>query len=398
MSDAARAAEAAARASYGRLVAILAARSRDITAAEDALAEAFAKALTTWPQTGVPDKPDAWLLTTARNRLTDTQRRDSRLTAMEDAPEAEVPDMPDFEDHRLGLMFACAHPAIDRATHTPLMLQTVLGVEARDLARAFALGEAAMAQRLVRAKTKIKKAGIPFTRPSADQLPPRRAAVCEAIYGAWSLDWMQAGDALGMEAFYLAQLVARLEPEHPEALGLVALIGFGLARRDARLVNSVLVPLPEQDTTLWDQELIDGAAHTLGRAQAMGQIGRFQLEAAIQAVHAHRKATGVTNWQAIAQLTGAVAQMFPTLGAAVSHAVAAAEAAGDPQAGLVRLSQIPAQMAQNFQPFWAARAHLSAQAGHLDDAQDAYFRAEELAADAPTRAYLSGKRDKLRQS
>ncbi|MEO0389736.1 MAG: DUF6596 domain-containing protein [Pseudomonadota bacterium] len=395
MSDAARAAEAAARASYGRLVGILAARSRDIAAAEDALADAFAKALVTWPADGVPDNPDAWLLTTARNRLTDTQRRDARLDPIEDAPEANMPSPPEFEDHRVGLMFACAHPAIDRAIHTPLMLQSVLGVEARDLARAFALGEAAMAQRLVRAKAKIKGARIPFTLPNADQLPPRRDAVCEAIYGAWSLDWLQAGDALGMEAFYLAQLVARLEPEHPEALGLVAMIGFGLSRRSARVQDGVLVPLHAQDTALWDRELIDGAAHTLGRARGLGQIGRFQLEAAIQSVHAHRATTGTTDWHALQHLTEALWRLFPSLGAGVARAVASAEAQENPALGLYQLSELPAARVADFQPFWAAQAHLLDQSDRAADALDAYSRAIQLSSDAPSRAYLTGRRDKL---
>ncbi|MEM6341323.1 MAG: DUF6596 domain-containing protein, partial [Pseudomonadota bacterium] len=266
MNDAARAAEQAARASYGRLLAILASRTADIAAAEDALADAFAKALSCWPQDGIPNRPEAWLLTTARNRLTDHQRRAARLAPEDDMPEIATQPIADFPDERLKLMFVCAHPAINRALHTPLMLQTVLGIEAAEIARCFVVSPTAMAQRLVRAKAKIKASGIAFRVPDAPDLPGRLAAVLEAVYGAYALDWLQGGETLSDEALYLAVLLSRLMPENPEPLGLAALIAFGQSRKTARIVDGMLVPVSEQDTALWDHDIINHAAHMLTRA------------------------------------------------------------------------------------------------------------------------------------
>ena len=249
----ARAAEVA-RASYGKLVAIMASRTGDIMVAEDALADAFVKALTTWPKTGIPDRPEAWLLTVARNRRTDTERRDARLDFTDEVPDMTdtAPDPDAFPDERLKLLFVCAHPAIDKGVHTPLMLQTVLGLEAADIADVYLASAPAMAQRLVRAKRKIKAAGIPFTIPDPDALATRHTPVLEAIYGAYARDWFAGDGDLSQEALFLASILAQSLPHEPEALGLAALFTFAQARRDARLVNGMLVPVPEQDTDLWD--------------------------------------------------------------------------------------------------------------------------------------------------
>lgn len=387
MVHSAHAAEAAARASYGRLVAILASRSRDIAAAEDALSDAFAKALTTWPTGGVPDNPEAWLLTTARNRLTDTQRRDARLVPETDIPDMANPDPDEFPDARLKLMFVCAHPAIDRAVHTPLMLQTVLGVQAADIARAFALPTAAIAQRLVRAKWKIKASGIAFSIPEDADLPARVAAVTEAIYGAYALDWLAGGDTLAGEALYLATLLTQLRPDDPEPLGLAALIAFGQSRVAARIKDGVLVPTHLQDTQTWDHQLIGHATAMLSRAQKMGHIGRFQIEAAIQSVHANRANNTKTDWTALVQLTGALHHLYPTLGSAVAQAAAIARTKGA-ATGLALLDQIPLKQIANFQPFHATRAHLLAMDAQPQAAHAAYQDALKLCTDAPSRAYL----------
>jgi RNA polymerase sigma-70 factor (ECF subfamily) len=384
----AHAAEAAARASYGRLVAILASRGRDIAAAEDALSDAFAKALTTWPTNGVPANPEAWLLTTARNRLTDVQRRDARLVPETDIPDMANLDPADFPDERLKLMFVCAHPAIDRAMHTPLMLQTVLGVQASDIARAFALPPAAMAQRLVRAKSKIKDSGITFSIPDSTDLPARLSAVTEAIYGAYALDWLQGGDALAGEALYLASLLTQLHPNDPEPFGLAALIAFGQSRSSARILNGVLVQTHLQDPQNWDHQLIDYATKMLGHAQSMGQIGRFQIEAAIQSVHAHRANTSETDWQAIAQLTTALHRLYPTLGSAVAQAAAIGRAQ-NAKTGLALLDQMSTKQIKNFQPFHATQAHLLAMDDQPQAAHAAYQCALELCGDAPSRSYLA---------
>ncbi|MEL7211564.1 MAG: DUF6596 domain-containing protein [Pseudomonadota bacterium] len=394
MTADARAAEVA-RASYGKLIAILASRTRDIAAAEDALADAFAKALTTWPDQGIPANPEAWLVTTARNRLTDHQRRAAKIDYTDEVPEMAQPNLqPDFPDERLKLMFVCAHPAIDAKLHTPLMLQTVLGVDADRIGAAFLISPTAMAQRLVRAKVKIKANAIPFLIPDETLLPERLSAVLEAVYGAHALDWLDGEDSLAGEALYLAWLLAELMPDQPETLGLAALIGFAQSRHAARIQDGMLVPLHEQDTALWEQPLIDRAAAMLSHAQKAGKIGRFQLEAAIQAVHAHRATTGQTDWHALLQLHTALVTLYPTLGAAVSQAAAAARAIS-PAEGLRLLDRIEPTAAQRFQPALATRAYLMGEIGEAQKAIALYDKAISLTTETPLRRYLQAKRAAL---
>ncbi len=395
-SPAARA-EDVARAAYGKLLAILASRSGDIMAAEDALSEAFLAALTTWPERGIPDNPQAWLLTVARNRRIDAARRDARLLITDEVPEmADVALIADDGlDERLKLLFVCAHPAIDERVHTPLMLQTVLGLEAEEIARAFLLSPTAMAQRLVRAKRKIKAAGIPFTVPDPAEYPARMDAVLEAIYGAYAVDWMAGAGDLSHEAFYLSTVLADLAPENAEALGLTALIGFIEARRAARLKNGVLVPVPEQETGLWDQAMIDRSATLLGQAARIGRMGRFQLEAAIQSVHAARAVTGRTDWRALSQLYTGLTRAYPTIGGAVSHAAVVAEDAG-PAEALAMLDRIAFEGLETYQPAYAVRAHCLAALGRVAEAATAYDRAIALCTDIPSRRWLEARYAALR--
>ncbi|MEM6372937.1 MAG: DUF6596 domain-containing protein [Pseudomonadota bacterium] len=282
MDAVARAADRAARDSYGRLLAFLAARTRDIGLAEDALSDAFARALATWPERGIPDNPDAWLLRVARNAITDRQRHVTRFH-----DDSEVPDMPapelatDLPDKRLTLLMVCAHPALARDLHTPLMLQTVLGVDVRQIARLFMVSPTALTKRLGRAKAKIKAAGIPFSLPDPEDLPARAAAIREAVYAAHGLDWVAAEDGLGDEALFLADMLARLLPQDAEVAGLAALIAFGHARARARVVDSTLVPTDAQDVGQWDPRLRAYGDRQLARAFALGAPGRFQIEAAI---------------------------------------------------------------------------------------------------------------------
>jgi predicted RNA polymerase sigma factor len=403
--DPRRAAELAARASYGRLVAYLAARSRDLARAEDALGDAFVAALETWPRDGVPDRPEAWLLTVARRRLVDAARHTAvatnavtEMTHMMDGAHDAAASPIGFPDERLRLLFVCAHPAIDAAVRTPLMLQTVLGLDAARIAAAFLVPAATMGQRLVRAKAKIRDAAIRFEVPERHELSARLDAVLDAIYAAYGSGWEDVTGAdprrkdLTDEAIWLGRLVAALLPDEPEGHGLLALMLHCEARRGARRdATGAYVPLTRQDVTQWSAALVDEAERCLTRASHGGRPGRFQLEAAIQSVHAHRAVSGRTDWEAIALLYEGLLHCAPTIGARVGHAAAMAEARGV-EAGLVALGAIPMDVVATYQPYWALRAHLLARARRLPDARDAYARAAELSDDEAARAFLDAQR------
>lgn len=401
-------AEGAARRSYGKLVAFLAARTRDVAAAEDALAQAFAAALAGWPQRGVPDNPEAWLLTVARRKMIDEarQRRGgegaaehlallAELNAGEDA-DAAIPD------HRLALMFTCAHPAIDAGIRAPLMLQAILGFDAAAIGSAFLVSPATMGQRLVRAKSRIRQAGIPFRVPAQAEWPQRLDAVLDAIYAAYAEGWSDpAGtDArrrnLADEAIWLGRLLATLLPREPEALGLLSLMLHAQARRRARRdAGGDYVPLEEQDVSLWDGELIEEAEALLRQAGALEGIGRFQLEAAVQSAHGVRRSTGGSDWAAIEQLYEALAALTGSPVVAINRAVAMAQTRG-PQAGLRLLDSMASdeRLAQ-YQPYWAARAGLLAGTGAARAAIVAYDRAIGLERDPAVRQFLQRRREAL---
>lgn len=398
--DARQAAELAARNSYGRLVAYLAARSRDVTIAEDALSDAFLAALHHWPENGIPTNPEAWLLVTARRRLIDQGRRNqvnaTVLSALKQfAPVQEQPSLElSFPDERLKLLFICAHPAIDAAIRTPLMLQTVLGLNAAQIASAFLVSPTTMGQRLVRAKAKIRDAGIAFELPEANDLPTRLEAVLEAIYAAYTNGWDNLSGAdprrngLTEEAIWLARLCVQLMPDEPEVRGLLALMLHCEARREARrTADGAYVPLLQQDVQLWSAPLIDEAERELMQAATARRIGRFQLEAAIQSIHAQRAVSGQIDWASLALLYEGLIQLSPTLGALVSHAAAIAEAKSLDQ-GLAVLETLPAAAIQSYQPYWALRAHLLNRLGHTAEAKSAYERAIGLAEDPAIRAFL----------
>jgi predicted RNA polymerase sigma factor len=374
-SRASKAAEKAARESYGRLLALLASRSGDLAGAQDALADAFRSALETWGAKGVPYNPEAWLFTVARNRQHDMRGSAAARTSVplnEEEIDAmfltQTPaDRDAIPDDRMKLLFVCAHPAIDSAMRAPLMLQTVLGIEADVIARAFLVPAAAMAQRLVRVKRKIKEAVIPFELPSRSDMAERLEAVLEAIYGAFAIGWERvegdgpadvADEDLADEARYLADLLTRLLPDDAEVLGLAACISLSNARRAARVsASGAYVPLESQDTARWDAKQIAWGERLLQRAQKLNAVGRFQLEAAIQSVHVARAQSGVTDWAALALLYEGLMQLAPSIGTAVGRAIAIGHAQ-NAAAGLAALDQIEVGVREQFQPAWAARAHL----------------------------------------
>jgi len=379
------------RDSYGKLLAVLAAPTRDLAAAEDALADAFERALARWLTDGIPANPEGWLITVARNRLRDLwksagYRMTEPLDEINCASPSSDDEMADIPDRRLELMLVCAHPAVAPNTRTPLMLQTVLGVEAAAIATAFAVEPSTMAQRLVRAKKRIRDAGIPFVLPQRDDLLERLPAVLEAVYGAYSIDWQLTPqgapiESLSAEALHLALVLAKLLPNEPEVLGLAALVCLSEARRPARrTADGTFVPLDEQDTDLWDAALIARGEGLLLRAHDHHRPGRFQYEAAIQSVHCARATQGGIDLNALRKLHRALLRVAPSLGAAVASAAIDGQIDGA-AAGLRVLDAIDDPAAARFQPFWATRAHLLAEAGRSAEAAEAFRRAIELTAD-----------------
>ena len=339
--------EAVSQHSRGKLIAFLAAQWRDVVAAEDALQQAFEAALVNWPLEGCPQNPEAWLLTVARRKLIDSMRRNRDSGDPEDLDRLTAEDEPDADeipDRRLALLFACAHPAIDAAIRAPLMLQVVLGLEASQIASAFLMSPAAMAQRLVRAKAKIRHAGIPFRVPERAEMAERLEVVLEAVYAGFTEGWVDAA-------------------------------GTDEARRE-----------------------LAGEAIYLGRlltvAGARRTPGRFQLEAAIQSAHVERRRTGTVAWPAILELYAALVKLTGSPVAQINRAVALAEVEGA-DAGLEALAAVEAdERIRAYQPYWAARAELLARTGARDDAQKAYEIAIGMESDPAVRRFLEEKRDR----
>src|SRR6516164_10320291 len=402
--DTYRTIERVARESYGRLVAYLSVHTHDLASAEDALSNALVSALNHWPQDGVPKNPEAWLLTAARHSLIDVIRHqkvvfESEPTLKfltENATETNLSTQ--FPDERLKLLFVCAHPAIDPAMHTPLMLQTVLGLDAARIAQAFLIAQKTMGQRLFRAKTKIRSGGVPFEIPQERDVPERLDAVLEAIYAAFGLGWDdmagtdQRGRDLAEEAMWLARVLLQLVPGEPEAQGLLALMLYCEARRVARRdANGRYVPLSEQNPNQWSLSLIEEAERHLAEAFKQGRVGRFQLEAAVQSVHAERARSGRTDWAAIALFYEKLIRISPALGTRVGYAAAVAETKGL-EAGIAALESIDPEAVSHYQPYWAVRAHLLQRLGKIREAAEAYDRAIGLSEDPAVREFLLQKR------
>lgn len=405
--DAHNTASLVARRSYGKLVAFLAARTRDVAAAEDALSEAFAAALADWPRNGCPQNPEAWLMTVARRKFLDMARGRRREVVSDEfeemadalesgAAESEIPD------RRLGLMFACAHPAIDAGIRAPLMLQAILGLDAARIASAFLISPASMGQRLVRAKTKIRQAGIPLRIPEREELRERLDTVLDAIYAAFAEGWMDAAGTdvarreLAEEAIYLCRVVVELLPSEPEGLGLLALMLYAEARRPARRnAKGEYVPLADQDPAVWNAGMIEEAEALLLRASTHGVVGRYQLEGAIQSAHVARRLSGHANWASVVQLYDVLLTLSESPVAAVNRALAIAELHGA-NAALVEMDKAAAdERLAEYQPYWAARAELLGSVGAHEEARHAYDVAIGLERDESVRRFLEQRRASL---
>jgi predicted RNA polymerase sigma factor len=401
-------ADEVARRSYGKLVAFLSARTRDVAAAEDALSEAFAAALADWPRKGCPLNPEAWLLTVARRKVIDTIRGQRRheiageqLRVIAEGLEAAA-EQSEIPDQRLALMFACAHPAIDATVRAPLVLQVVLGLDAATIASSFLTSPATMGKRLVRAKEKIRQAGIPFQIPGREELPARLDTVLDAIYATFTEGWADPGGTdvvrrdLTEEALFLARLVIELLPEAPEALGLLALMLHAEARRRARrTTGGEYVPLAEQNPELWDSQMILEAEALLHRASAHVSIGRYQLEAALQSAHVFRCRTGQANWADVVQLYDALYALVGSPVVAINRALAIAELHGA-AAGLQAMPDAgnDPRLAE-YQPYWATRAELLAKSAATDEARKAYEMAIGLEKEPAVRRFLQQRQSRL---
>ncbi len=400
-------AEAVARRSYGKLVAFLAARTHDVAAAEDALSEAFTSALTDWPRNGCPANPEGWLLTVARRKLIDMVRAGNRQQLAADELQSvelavAAPASGELPDERLAMMFACAHPAIDAGIRAPLILQVVLGLDAKAIAAAFLTSPGAMGKRLVRAKEKIRETRIPFRVPGSQELSPRLDAVLDAIYAAFAEGWSDPGGTdvarrdLTDETLFLARLVVELLPEQPEALGLCALLLHAEARRKARRnKEGEFVPLANQDPGLWNHQQIASAETLLHRASAMAAIGRFQLEAALQSAHVDRCRTGALNWAHVVDLYDALYELTSSPVVLINRALAVAELYGAEEALKAMPDLASDDRLAGYQPFWAARAELLTRTSTHEEARRAYRIAIGLERDPAVRRFLEHRLSEL---
>ncbi len=395
--------EQTVRAAWGRILASLVKTLGDFQLAEDCLQDALVSALHHWQRNGLPRAPDAWLITTARRKAIDRIRR----SAVHKSHEAELSHLADLAnepiedqvipDKRLEMIFTCCHPAIEGQTRVALTLRTLGGLTTDEIAHAFLVKPETMAQRLVRAKRKIALAGIPYSVPDADVLPQRLSAVLQVIYLIFNEGYSaSSGDDLTRpnlsdEAIRLARTVADLMPSEPEVTGLLALMLLHDSRRAARAArDGALVPLDQQDRTLWDAGKIADGTRILRKSLASQRVGPYQLQAAISAAHANATSWGVTDWQDISGLYGLLFKLQPTPVVQINHAIAVSYAQ-TPEAGLAMLKSANDGSLDRYQPYHAALADLSARAGHLAIARQSYETAISLTENRQEQVFLAQK-------
>ena len=383
-------------ASFGRLVGWLYRMTGDVQLAEDAVAAAFASAVTAWRERGVPDAPEAWLRVAARNSARTAVTRRTRSVTVSpdvfDALAAREFSEPDLDD-RLALLFVCAHPAIDPRLHAPLMLQLILGVDAARIAGVYLVPATTMGQRLSRAKAKIRDAGMRFRRPEPEELPARVEPILQAVYAAYGAgdtvwDVAESRDGpLRNEAIRLAEVITEVMPGEPEGWGLLALLLHTESRRDARIVHGEFVPLEDQNTALWSAPQRTRADECLRRAAALGAVGRFQLEAAISAMHSARADGIEVDADALVTVYRGLLRLAPSIGASIGAAGALLRA-GYLDDAAEQLDVLPEGAVRLHQPYWVCRAELEAARGDVDASRASLDVAIGLTRDPVVRAHL----------